>query len=99
MSHHNITVTYPAWVTAAEDLYFEVEFDYYPASRGAREKGSGVQLEPDEPETWEITEIFMVHPVDAGIKRVDVTEQIPGEVLAYFEEQVQEKIDEPDERY
>jgi hypothetical protein len=69
MSHHCITVNYD-W------LEFEVEFDHYPASRGAREKGTGVQLEPDEPATNEITEVFMVHPTDKDINRVDVTEQI-----------------------
>jgi len=33
----------------------EVDYDYYPASKGARERGSGVQLEPDEPACVELT--------------------------------------------
>lgn len=32
-----------------------VEYDYYPAKKGKRERGSGVQLEPDDEETIELT--------------------------------------------
>jgi hypothetical protein len=93
MSHHCIIVSYD-W------LEFEVEFDHYPASRGARERGSGVQLEPDEPATKEITEVFMVHPTDQDINRVDVTEQLSKEMGDYIEEQIEEQAnDEADTRH
>ncbi len=39
------------------DNELEVSFDYYPPSRGARERGTGLQLEPDEPATFEICEV------------------------------------------
>ena len=90
MSHHCITVNYD-W------LEFEVEFDHYPASRGAREKGSGVQLEPDEPATNEITQIFCVHPTDKKVKRVDVTEQLSQEMSDYFDEQIEEQANDDQE--
>ena len=32
-----------------------VEYDYYPPTKGKREKGSGVQLEPDDDATIELT--------------------------------------------
>lgn len=34
-----------------------VDYGYYPPSIGARERGSGVQLEPDEPAMVEVYEI------------------------------------------
>lgn len=34
-----------------------VEYDYFAPSKGKREKGSGVQLEPDEDATIELTQV------------------------------------------
>ncbi len=78
MSQHSIIVPY-------EFLSFEVDFDYYPASRGAREKGSGVQLEPDEPESWEVTEVRMYNPDDMEAEVVDVTDQLNEKMLLFTE--------------
>lgn len=35
-----------------------VEATFHEAHRGAREHGSGIQLEPDEPAYWEIEQVF-----------------------------------------
>lgn len=40
-----------------EDEEYEVYFTYYPASRGSREKISGLLLSPDEPTEITITSI------------------------------------------
>lgn len=37
-----------------EEIEVTVEYDYHKASRGARERGTGLQLEPDEPASIEI---------------------------------------------
>lgn len=38
-------------------VQLSVGFTYYPPSKGARERGSGVQLEPDEPASVDIAEL------------------------------------------
>jgi len=34
-------------------------FEYEPAERGSREPGTGFQLEPDYPETWTLTHVYL----------------------------------------
>jgi hypothetical protein len=80
MSNHTIPVDY-------EDLTFDVEFDYYPASKGAREKGSGVQLEPDEPESWDICTIKLRN---GKIRPLDVTDWMNDTMIGYFQWEVEE---------
>ena len=41
------------------DVEFEVDYEYYPPSKGAREYKTGLQLEPDEPATFEVQDIFI----------------------------------------
>lgn len=36
---------------------FTVEYQYYPGCRGARERGTGIQLEPDEGPSIEIESV------------------------------------------
>ena len=36
----------------------EVRYEYHDAERGSRERGSGIQLEPDYPESVEILKII-----------------------------------------
>lgn len=52
-----------------EDLGVGLEcwFEVTPAERGARERGSGLQLEPDYPETWVLCHTYLP---DSG---VDIT--------------------------
>lgn len=42
----------------------EISFDYSPASKGERERGSGVKLSPDEPAEVEITGVKLLDPED-----------------------------------
>lgn len=42
----------------------EVRFDYWKAYRGERERGTGLQLEPDEPAGMEVTGIKLLDPED-----------------------------------
>jgi hypothetical protein len=74
MSSHRKTDT-----VEREGVTIDVDYTYYSASRGAREKGSGVQLEPDEPATVEINEM--------GIQGIDVTA-----LLVDFEEDIMEEL-------
>lgn len=60
------------------DVTFEINFNYYPASRGARE--GGLQLEPDEPAMAEINEISL-----AGN---DVTELLDDKIIEKIEEKL-----------
>jgi len=87
MSLHDATIHY-------EDLTFEIQFDYYPASRGAREAGSGVQLEPDEPESWDVTEVKLVNPDVKDQIGIDVTDVMTDTMMEFFNEQAGEYINE-----
>jgi hypothetical protein len=40
-----------------EGVVLRADGAYYPASKGERERGSGVQLSPDEPATFEVTAV------------------------------------------
>ena len=40
-----------------EEIPITGEYDYYPEERGSRERGTGLQIEPDEPATVEITSV------------------------------------------
>ena len=90
MSNHTHTVFYEA-------LAFEVSFDYYPAERGAREKGSGVQLEPDFPESFDICTIKIFNHEDKNAKTVDVTDCFNKTMNDWFDEQVFDHIHEDTE--
>jgi len=68
-----------------EGVEIEVDYTYYPASHGAREKGSGVQLEPDEPATVEINEMT-IQAIDVTALLVDYEEDVMEEVLAMGDE-------------
>ena len=85
MSNRTITVKY-------EDFAFEISFDYFKATRGAREHGTGLQLEPDDPESWEVTQISMIHPTDPKIKPADVTDCFSEAMLDWFDEQIGDHI-------
>lgn len=43
-----------------KDFEFLVYYSWYRAVPGAREKGTGIQLEPDEPETYEVDSIKLI---------------------------------------
>ena len=50
MAQLNRTISY-------KGIQLSINYTYYPASRGAREHGTGLQLEPDEPESVDIDNV------------------------------------------
>lgn len=75
-----------------EGVELRVDGDYYPASRGAREKGSGVQLEPDEPASFEVSAVYVAD--------VDIADLLSAGRLEHVENTVLEAIaddGEPDD--
>ena len=84
--------------TTYEDLDFRVTFNQYPAYRGARERGSGVQLEPDEPASIEVTNIQLLHDGDTQIEIYDVlSEKVIEQIQLTVEENLSEEFE--DDRY
>jgi len=47
-----------------DEQEFLVRAQFHKAQRGARERGTGIPLEPDEPAGWEIDEVFEVGDED-----------------------------------
>jgi len=83
------------FTTYYEDIAFEIEFDYFPASKGSWE--GGVQIEPDEPESWEICTIKIFNDSDKNAKAVDVSDCFNKAMNDWFEEQVNDHILDNDE--
>ena len=83
------------FTTYYEDIAFEVEFDYFPASKGSWE--DGVQIEPDEPACGDICYISIVNPDDSDIAAVDVTNCFSKSMCDWFEEQLNAHILDNDE--
>lgn len=67
---------------ASDDLGVDLEcwFEYTPAERGAREYGSGVQLEPDYPETWTLCHVYLPG------SEVDIAPIMDDKLIAMIEE-------------
>lgn len=62
-------------------------FAYEPASRGAREWGSGLQLEPDYPATYTLTHAYTPDGLDLSpVMRLDMIEGIEEEAYLRLEE-------------
>ena len=61
----------------------EVRYEYHEAERGSRERGSGIQLEPDYPESVEILKIIYKKQDITGLfndKQLDaIAAQIMGD--------------------
>jgi len=68
-----------------------VEYDYYPPSKGAREKGSGVQLEPDEDAVIELNSVHL-----NGIEVMGLLEDL---VLSEIEVTIGEQLETGEEPY
>jgi len=68
----------------ARGITATVYYEHLPAERGSREKGSGIQLEPDYPESVEIADILVdgrtIHHLfsDAQLKAIsyDILESV-----------------------
>lgn len=63
-----LTITNPE-TDVEEDIAVTVTYTAYPASRGARERGTGLQLEPDEESSIEIESVK-----DSTGKEIDVSD-------------------------
>ena len=71
-------------------LLLDAEIYTWPESRGARERGTGLQLEPDEPAGFEVEKVTLIENED------DLTEEDVAEVLADEDGIYQSIIDELD---
>lgn len=70
----------------------EVSFNYSPKSYGSRERGTGLALEPDEPESIEITRIGLTDSVTLNISQFGTATQKQLEAECF--EHVAQKITE-----
>lgn len=70
--------------TETETIYrefeLEVEFDFYKGCRGARERGSGVQLEPDEPASCEVNSVTLIYKGKDGKEKRHLLD-LPDEII------------------
>ena len=73
-------------VNMLREFELDVSVDYYPASKGRREHGSGVQLEPDEPASIEICSVSIVYVGKDGNSKSQVIE-LPEEILQELEDE------------
>ena len=69
---------------ASEDLGLDLEcwFAYEPEERGARERGTGLQLEPDYPETWTLCHVYLPG------SDVDIAPVMSDKLIARIEEAI-----------
>lgn len=68
----------------SEDLGVELEcwFEFEPAQQGAREYGTGLQLEPDYPETWTLCHVYL----PGG--DIDITPVMSDKLIRLIEEEI-----------
>lgn len=74
--------------TKVRGYEMEITFDYTPACRGVRERGTGLQLEPDEPAIIEITGLVLCDPADfceMVVEEVNITIEDVEEAIANWE--------------
>lgn len=69
----------------------EVSGTYYPATRGAREYGTGLQLEPDEPAEIEIESIIF-----SGVEVIGLMETAMQQIDSLVWESFHERINDYD---
>ncbi len=62
------------------EIEVDVAYIHEPAIRGSRERGSGLQLEPDEPEGIEVLSVLT-----SGDKPRDITTLIPASIITAIE--------------
>lgn len=65
-------------------LDLTVHYEYYPPCRGARERSSGIQLEPDEPATVEILSLT------TSDNLIDIFENELDDIATKIHEELQE---------
>ena len=67
-----------------DGVVFEVEYTYHKACRGAREKGTGLQLEPDEESSVELESVKSSYELYSLLKE---------ESLAHFEQVILKAVE------
>jgi hypothetical protein len=75
-------------------LTFTVNYDYFPFCPGSRESGTGFQLEPDEPESVEICEIFTEEDILEVFDRFPSREDLTSGLAATILEKSRERDEE-----
>ncbi len=82
------------------ELELQVRFSHYPASRGRRERVSGVQLEPDEPATSELEAIYLLSGPHGRQRRLELDmDKLDDHLLARILEQAEDETLEKDGGY
>lgn len=71
-------------------LTLEVESQWHKGSRGARERGSGIPLEPDEPAGYEMGRIY----VRGAGKLIDITDYFSADEYGRINEELDSMGDE-----
>lgn len=67
-------------------VFLTCYFDYEPESRGAREWGTGLQLEPDYPATYTLAHAYTPDGLDLSpVMRLDMIEAIEEHARDNFE--------------
>jgi len=80
---------YFTYITIMDNQYaLEAEYDYFPAERGARERG--VPIEPDEPHFVEISGLKLDYSGDGEASYFKAVE-LPQSVTEQLEEQILEE--------
>lgn len=69
-----------------DGIKLKVQYDYQPAEVGARERRTGVQLEPDVDEEINLEGVLCVE---------DIMELLDGHTVEYIEAQILKEINEP----
>jgi len=82
-----LTITNPE-TDVEEDVDITVTYTAYPASRGARERGTGLQLEPDEEATIDIESVK-----DSTGKEIDVSDS----ELKQLEKEISDAMSDADD--
>ncbi|AVH84944.1 hypothetical protein RsoM2USA_15 [Ralstonia phage RsoM2USA] len=78
-----------------EDCTIKIVYDYSAACRGARERGTGLQLEPDEPESVEINAVSYFDSISGEWIDVDVG-QLRDEFVDDYSAKIVEYIHDSD---
>jgi len=63
-----------------EEIPITIEYDYQPEYRGSREIGTGLQIEPDEPESIDIISIKDNNGNDVELSKADI-QRIEDEIF------------------
>lgn len=91
--------TYDAIITdpvTDADIEVTVEYDYHKAARGSRERGSGLQLEPDEPAHIEINSVKDVNGKEYKLTK-DQRRQLEDEIIADINDRANDRDYEHDD--